>query len=42
MSEEAKEVNVEFVHTCEMIAEFFTKPLQGKQFAELKSSLLQQ
>ena len=32
---ESKEVRIEYCPTGEMLADFFTKPLQGKQFYKL-------
>jgi hypothetical protein len=37
---ETKEVNIVYTHTAEMIADFFTKPLQGVSFNKVRSAII--
>jgi hypothetical protein len=39
---QSKEVKIQYCNTKEMLADFFTKPLQGQQFYKLRSSVLNQ
>ena len=34
------ELNIEYCPTGEMLTDFFTKPLQGKQFTKLRNKIL--
>ena len=36
----AKELNVEYCPTLDMIADYLTKPLQGSQFREFRNTIL--
>ena len=36
----AKELSVEYCPTDEMIADYFTKPLQGAKFVEFRASIM--
>ena len=38
--EDTKEINVEYCPTGEMIAEYFTKPLQGSKFTTFRDLIL--
>jgi len=35
-----KEILIEYCPTAEMVADFFTKPLQGKQFDKLRDQIM--
>lgn len=37
---ESKEIKVEYLPTEDMISDFFTKPLQGKQFLKLRDLVM--
>ena len=37
---ESKEINIQYCHTHDMIADFFTKPLQGKMFTDFRNIIM--
>jgi len=37
---ESKEIRIEYCPTAETVADFFTKPLQGKQFYKLRDKVM--
>jgi len=37
---DSKEIRIEYCPTGEMLADFFTKPLQGRQFYELRDQVM--